>query len=127
MNQNPHDINAQLSAPASELANAAEGYKGLYSRPDPYQKTYDFGKIVGSCNKGLPTEEQIIIATGGGPSVMEAANLGCMETGCITAGFNISLPFEQEPNPYITPSLRKAVKAFKSFVSYCLPSKQCFA
>ena len=46
-----------------------------------------------------------VVATGGGPGAMEAANRGARDAGAPTIGFNIMLPREQSPNPYTTPDL----------------------
>lgn len=68
-----------------------------------YETARRFAKLVAEDSKdnGL----QFVIVTGGGPGIMEAANRGAHEAGAKSVGFNIVLPQEQMPNPYITPDL----------------------
>jgi uncharacterized protein (TIGR00730 family) len=69
-----------------------------------YEIAREFGARVGArCD--CPDGRRLTIVTGGGPGVMEAANRGAFEAGAPTVGFNISLPREQLPNPFISPGL----------------------
>jgi uncharacterized protein (TIGR00730 family) len=57
-------------------------------------------------SKALPASaRRFLICSGGGPGIMEAANRGAAHARGLSVGMNISLPFEQDPNPYITQNL----------------------
>ncbi len=72
-----------------------------------YAQARAFGRIAslegGAARGGAPYAH--VVATGGGPGTMEAANRGAHDVGAPTIGFNITLAREQEPNPYTTPAL----------------------
>ena len=72
-----------------------------------YQEARKFARIVSERAGPLTIDgtRQNVIATGGGPGIMEAANRGAAEAGAPSIGFNIVLPEEQPPNPYSTPEL----------------------
>jgi len=74
-----------------------------------YDQARQFGRIAserGGALQGAPGQTRDnVIATGGGPGVMEAANRGAADVGAPSIGFNITLPHEQEPNAWSTPEL----------------------
>ena len=71
-----------------------------------YEDARRLAGMVASWAKTLPgRRHRFVVTSGGGPGIMEAANRGAYEAGCKTIGLNIKLPFEQHPNPYITPAL----------------------
>ncbi|NPA27980.1 MAG: TIGR00730 family Rossman fold protein [Epsilonproteobacteria bacterium] len=69
-----------------------------------YEDARELGRIIGKSGKGVD-DNRVMVMTGGGPGIMEAANRGAFEVGAKSIGLNIKLPFEQHPNPYITPEL----------------------
>jgi uncharacterized protein (TIGR00730 family) len=71
-----------------------------------YEDARRLAGMVSTWAQTLPgRRHRFVVTSGGGPGIMEAANRGAYEAGCKTIGLNIRLPFEQHPNPYITPGL----------------------
>jgi len=77
----------------------------LIEKSKYYEEARKLAHIASTCaivEKGM---RQFVVCSGGGPSIMEAANRGAVEAGADTVGLNITLQHEQAPNPYVTPDL----------------------
>jgi uncharacterized protein (TIGR00730 family) len=87
------DVKLRLAEAAVEMARYYEDARSLAA-------------MLTTWSKSLPgRRHRFVVTSGGGPGIMEAANRGAYEAGGKSIGLNIKLPFEQCPNPYITPEL----------------------
>ncbi len=72
---------------------------------DSYWAAENLAFMIAEWSKTLDDDKKLYICTGGGPGIMEAANRGAARAKEKNIGLNISLPFEQYPNPYISEEL----------------------
>lgn len=70
-----------------------------------YGEAYKLARMVSEMAIIENGMRQFVVCSGGGPSIMEAANRGASDAGAESIGLNIVLPHEQAPNPYVTPYL----------------------
>ncbi len=95
---------AQLSA--MQQAQEMKRAEAAVDMARYYEDARQLARRLTEWSTQIPAKRhRFVVTTGGGPGIMEAANLGAHEAGGKTIGLNIKLPFEQSPNPYITPSL----------------------
>ncbi len=87
-----------------QAEDAIAAAERLVERSRLYEMAREFGRLVGEASVGS-SGDRLVLATGGGPGLMEAANRGASEAGAASIGFGIVLPREQKPNPYLTPEL----------------------
>jgi uncharacterized protein (TIGR00730 family) len=96
------DAGAQAAQHALDLKRA----EAAVNMSRYYEDARRLARMLTEWTTQIPAKRhRFVVTTGGGPGIMEAANLGAHEAGGKTVGLNIALPFEQYPNQYITPSL----------------------
>ena len=77
----------------------------LRSKSRYYDEARKLAQLASECPVDADGRKQFVVCSGGGPSIMEAANRGAHDVGADSIGLNVVLPFEQTPNAYVTPHL----------------------
>ena len=91
-----------------DLATDEDGRRraeSLVAKSHYYEVARELARLASRLPRDAEGRRHFVVCSGGGPSIMEAANRGAADVGAESVGLNIVLPHEQAPNPYVTPSL----------------------
>ena len=100
----PDQVEALLAGAQDDAARRTA--ERLAAKAHYYEEARRLAFLASQCEQRDPGgQRHFVVCSGGGPSIMEAANRGAADAGMESIGLNIVLPHEQAPNPYVTPSL----------------------
>jgi len=101
----PDLIDAALESAREMSESERKVVERLVAKSKYYTEAYRLARIASEKSIVENGSRQFVVCSGGGPSIMEAANKGAIDGGAETIGLNIVLPHEQTPNRYVTPYL----------------------
>ncbi len=101
----PASVETALAGADDLPENERHVVEKLAAKAKYYEQAYKLARLVSEKAIIEDGRRQFVVCSGGGPSIMEAANKGASDAGAESIGLNIVLPHEQAPNPYVTPYL----------------------
>ncbi len=101
----PEDAEALVEAARNGDAYEQKVAQNLAAKAKYYAEAHKLARLVSEKSIIENGQRQFVVCSGGGPSIMEAANKGASDAGAESIGLNIILPHEQAPNRYVTPYL----------------------